>query len=542
MTKSAVLQLLFAATLLVEISDQTMALDSTTSGAAKWSLPDWFLQQFVETPSIPSPYGVNIHIHTRPRDGEIAMLAASGVKWVRMDLSWDATELQKGVYNFTDYDLLMTVLTRYDLGMIFILDYANPLYDDGLSPHTEEAFAAFSNWAFNAASNFLNLRIMYEIYNEPNIGFWKPKPNVQDYVKFALFVSAFLKEHVEPIVLIGPATSRVDFQFIEQCIGAGLLTYWDAVSVHPYRDTDPEDAAIDFANLRKLINASEPAGKVAMPIISSEWGYSTRYHGFDVDRQAKSLARMWLSNIMNNISLSIWYDWQNDGTNQTYVEDHFGMVYNKFYPGRTPVHDPKPAYYAAKTLTTILHGLKFEQRLPVMSSIGNKSELYALVFSAPEITVRRKTYSSVEPEHGVASQDRRNGDTASVERQHGAGQAAGRDQAVSGDVVRGDHDVSNDDVEGNHDVGSDDEAGAPWPIQRNLVAWCSNATLIPCQMTVRFGEPKACYVLVDYTGQELPQLCADVNSELTFSADTGPLYFIDAQTYPEQNSTARGRR
>ena len=35
---------------------------------------------------------------------------------------------------------------------------------------------------------------------------------------------------------------------------------------------------------------------------------------------------MWLNNLMNGVVLSIYYDWQNDGTNQTYTEHHFGMV------------------------------------------------------------------------------------------------------------------------------------------------------------------------------------------------------------------------
>ena len=33
-------------------------------------------------------------------------------------------------------------------------------------------------------------------------------------------------------------------------------------------------------------------------------------------------------------------------------------------PARQPVYDPKPAYLAAKTLTSLLAGFRFEKRLP----------------------------------------------------------------------------------------------------------------------------------------------------------------------------------
>ena len=41
---------------------------------------------------------------------------------------------------------------------------------------------------------------------------------------------------------VGPATSTIDFKFLEACFKAGLLEYWSAVSVHPYRLQDPETA------------------------------------------------------------------------------------------------------------------------------------------------------------------------------------------------------------------------------------------------------------------------------------------------------------
>ena len=57
-------------------------------------------------PVVPTGLGVNIHF-TAPQPGEMEMLARGGVRWVRMDFSWDATEREPGRYDFSAYDRLL---------------------------------------------------------------------------------------------------------------------------------------------------------------------------------------------------------------------------------------------------------------------------------------------------------------------------------------------------------------------------------------------------------------------------------------------------
>ncbi len=49
-----------------------------------------------------------------------------------MDFFWSDIETKKGVYNFTEYDILMQHLDQYGMKAIFILDYTNSLYDNNL--------------------------------------------------------------------------------------------------------------------------------------------------------------------------------------------------------------------------------------------------------------------------------------------------------------------------------------------------------------------------------------------------------------------------
>lgn len=317
-------------------------------------------------PSGPIPDGLGVNIHfTDPRKGEMEMLAEGGFTWVRMDYDWNQVEYEPGKYRFEAYERLMDALEAHRVRPIFILDYVHRFYDDAQSPHTDAAIEAFARFAAASAKHFQGRGILWEMYNEPNIfPFWRPKPNVDDYVRLATAVGEAIRTAAPREAYIGPAVSTMDFAFLEACFKGGLLDYWDAVSVHPYRQMAPETVIPDYARLRDLIREYAPRGK-SIPIISGEWGYSSAWSGMDADKQGKMLPRQWLTNLANDVPLSIWYDWHDDGPDPKEPEHHFGTVLHPYHDGRTPVYDPKPAYLAARTLATQLRGFRFNKRLMV---------------------------------------------------------------------------------------------------------------------------------------------------------------------------------
>jgi hypothetical protein len=323
--------------------------------------------------------GVNIHF-TDPRPGEMKMIADAGFRWVRMDFKWDATERERGQYDFAAYDRLLTTLDLFKVRALFILDYGNPIYG-GNPPKTDEARQAFTRWAVAAAEHFSNRGVTWELYNEPNINlFWPPKPNVDEYIALALAVGRAFRQHAPNEKLIGPATSGIDFDFLEACFKAGLLNYWSAVSVHPYRHEDPETAANDYCRLRALIEryrtarGSEPAREV--PIISGEWGFSSAWRKLDEATQGALFAREMLINAANGVPISIWYDWHDDGIDPKEPEHHFGLVKNSYLGDQNQAYPTKPAYLAARTLSLLLSGYQFEKRL----SVGSDTD-YVLSFA-----------------------------------------------------------------------------------------------------------------------------------------------------------------
>jgi hypothetical protein len=257
---------------------------------------------------------------------------------------------------------LLAALDAHKIRAVLIFDYSNRHYDGGLSPASDEGRAAFARWAAAAVRHFRNRGVLWEMYNEPNIGFWKPKPDVKQYVKLALAVGKAVHEAEPRELYIGPASSEMPLPFLEECFKAGLLQYWSAVSVHPYRHGNPETVAFDYARIRKLIDRYAPKGK-HIPIISGEWGYTSAWKHVDETGQGKMLPREFLTNLANGVPLSIWYDWHDDGRDPKEPEHHFGTVHHEYLAGKTPVYEPKPAYLAAQTLVRLLGGYRFQEQL-----------------------------------------------------------------------------------------------------------------------------------------------------------------------------------
>jgi hypothetical protein len=296
--------------------------------------------------------GINIHF-TDPKPGELGMIAATGAKWVRMDFTWAHTEKVKGQYDFSAYDRLLAALDKYGMHAILILNYGNPLYADAgdKQPFTSRAGtaefrAAFSAWAAAAVSHFSGRGCLWEIWNEPNYKmFWAPAPNSGEYVALAKAAAAAIRRVAPDEPLIGPASSTIDFKFLEDCFRGGLLEELSAVSVHPYRRTAPSTVAADYLRLRDLIAKYAPAGR-EIPIISSEWGCSSSWSGFDDQKQAEFLKRELSTNLAAGIPLSIWYDWRDDGVSADDPEHRFGLVRHDYHPGANPPYEAKPAYAA----------------------------------------------------------------------------------------------------------------------------------------------------------------------------------------------------
>ena len=113
-----------------------------------------------------------------------------------------------------------------------------------------------------------------------------------------------------------------------------------------------------------------------------------------------------LVNAMEDIPISIFYDWSDGGNNKTYGtitvlcrcrwslvsrlctgEDNFGVVESVYHNSSLP-RTPKPAYHAATTLQTLLGHRAFVQRLPVAVGANySDTDSYALEFEGSYVAL-----------------------------------------------------------------------------------------------------------------------------------------------------------
>ncbi len=326
----------------------------------------------IPEPVLPAGVGVNIHFVTG-HERDLDLIAGAGFKFVRMDFGWSGTETKKGQFDWSGYDALLGHLEQRGLHAVFILDYSHPLYEETVtnrhpitgelhrtlaSPQHPESVAAFARWAGAAAQHFQGRHVLWEIWNEPNIQFWSPRPDAQQYTTLALATAKALREADPRATILGPASSGFPWGFLETFLKSGMLEYLDGVSVHPYREyrRPPETAANDYQRLLQLIQRyAPPSRKDRIPILSGEWGYATHQRGLSLEQQAAFAARQQLANLLNGVPLSIWYDWKNDGPDPKEREHNFGVVLMDL--------NPKPAYAAIQTLTRELSGYRIAHRL-----------------------------------------------------------------------------------------------------------------------------------------------------------------------------------
>jgi hypothetical protein len=291
--------------------------------------------------AVPSGLGINIHFDGRTADLDIAK--AMGFRIVRTDVTWSEVETQPGVYNWEPYDLL--VARSRELGLIpfLILAYSNPIYapewkgaasgrlDWAFAPPvTETARGAFAAFAARAAQRYGNT-VIWEVWNEPDLTFGKPFQR-DAYLRLADDACAAMRRASPDSTIVGPAVSGFDWGLLEEFVRRDTGGCFDAVSVHPYRDWDPDSAFADWQRLKSILDKGNPRGpKIA---IDSEWGYSVQSGPWTEYRQAAYVTRLYLTDLLADVPITIVYDLRNDGTDSSDKEQNFGLLDARGEPKR----------------------------------------------------------------------------------------------------------------------------------------------------------------------------------------------------------------
>lgn len=311
------------------------------------------------------PYGLGVSVHFSGNPIDLDMIDDAGFKIVRQDLFWEIIEKEPGKYDFKGqgYDLLTQSLIKKGIRPYYILDYSNKLYENKREITTKKGQDAFIKYVDVASSRYKGKGIIWEIWNEPNLtDFWETQPNFKEYSQLVKRASKTIKKNDPTAIVVGPALAGItpdSLNWLEGIFKEGILDYIDALSVHPYRGSNPETVVNDYQSVRVLMNKYSNR---EIPIISGEWGYSNTkgWYGKSISeqQQADYLVRMYLINLLYDVPISITYGWKNDGIDPKNKEHQFGIR-------RYDVNNPKPAYNAINNLTYRLSGYKLKNRIDV---------------------------------------------------------------------------------------------------------------------------------------------------------------------------------
>lgn len=288
---------------------------------------------------------------TAQLNSDFADMEAMGVQWVRFDIAW--SDVQSGgssSYNWAPYDAVVKAATQHNLKVLGILDYA-PTWAQQASCAGQFACppngtSTFATYVAAAATHYGPLGVSaWEIWNEPNIStFWlKPSPSAYTVLLKAAYTAIKKVQPSATVISAGVAPAATDgtnytqYDFIQGMYAAGAHGYFDALGDHPYCYSDPQCPvttnnggswalmALAPQSLRTLMVANGDSNK---KIWMTEFGaptggtpHVTEAQQAQMMQQAYTLAASysWAGPLF-------WYTYQDSGTDQSTVEDWFGVL------------------------------------------------------------------------------------------------------------------------------------------------------------------------------------------------------------------------
>jgi hypothetical protein len=151
-------------------------------------------------------------------------------------------------YDWSVYDDDVRAARRRGLKTLATLAYSPrcwrpAAWTDKWGPDTERRRAAFAAFAGAAARRYRGRISAYELWNEPNVEvFWRPVPNVADYVALVRRAYARIKAADSAAVVMAGATApapdaphRIDeVSLVRRAYEHGISGSFDAWSHHPY--------------------------------------------------------------------------------------------------------------------------------------------------------------------------------------------------------------------------------------------------------------------------------------------------------------------
>lgn len=281
---------------------------------------------------------------------------------------WQQIEKTKGVYDFDSVRISHKAYVDDDkFTGVWGTMYNNPLYN-GMSewpgkqygPTTKVNFDGYAKYAAASANAFPNMKYI-ELYNEPNIFYWKPEPNVQGYVQMCEVTHRELKKTRDDVSSAVGVMAGGNYTFFKNMTKYDIYGNMDCLSYHPYIYPNKVDKLLqEIVSGMNDIILIEGGWKET---ITTEAGWPTHKgtNGSTQTEQAIESVKYFIVEEQNHNEITELYC-MGSGPNESLNEDNFGIIdYQKV---------PKPVYIAIKELNQRTSGGFYAGKIQIADGVS----------------------------------------------------------------------------------------------------------------------------------------------------------------------------
>ncbi len=335
-------------------------------------------------------------------DPELAYdyVAATGVKWIRIQSGWARTEKSKGVYDFAWLDRVVDKLIEAGCRPWVCLCYGNGLYDEdaakvfggvGCVPNkNDEQKAAWSRYVTTLVARYRGRVAHFEIWNEPDGGWcwkkfrgdeiWFDNANAgREYGEFVIATTAAIRAGNPEAKAIAGSMCGNGLWWLSDVARTGCFKDVWGFTYHCY-SADETDNPLRVRMLRAFFQKYNPAIK----IIQGESGSQSRPDGkgalrglnWTEEKQAKQLLRHTVSDLLCDVEFMSFFSCMDmvealngrTGDKASYLDyGYFGVLSAQFdADGRaTGAVKPKMSYRALQNVAALFREMPEVCEMPV---------------------------------------------------------------------------------------------------------------------------------------------------------------------------------
>ena len=306
----------------------------------------------------------------RDRELEVMATALCGAKIIRTGQEWGGIQPTPDVWKWEGLDEIVDMYMKQGVEMQVLLGFTPKWAADPEKQKSKEwtdwnrskpDIEAWKKYAYNFASRYKGKIRFFELWNEPDIGFFKG--TFEEYMEMIKTAYPEIKKaNPDAIVLTGgfaslgyhPSTKK---DFHKNVLEFGQ-DYFDVHATHEHGSFDNYVKITDgvLQDVRKLLKTNKPwyPNETAMHSLNGE------------DYQAEVLVQKMVFSKARGAIAYNWYDLRNDGFNPMDGEHNYGILTNDFYP--------KAGYPVYNELAKIMRGKKLVKDL-------TDSNVYAFLFA-----------------------------------------------------------------------------------------------------------------------------------------------------------------